>query len=220
MRYYSKSEKQIIELMLELHNKHQLNCATNILFDINGIYGINSNFHIFIKSETEAQLAIREEDFKNQSKLKYFHMEIVRQLYEYVLLIEHLESNQYIVVSPEKIQPEKTWDGYIVFDVLDPNLQNKIVRYFSCMYVPTRKLELLKKYKYQDLETYNFNRQFKITTLIASISAFMAIVSAILSIFSFNSTQNIHIINKELKVESTVKSIPEQKFYFSENIDK
>jgi hypothetical protein len=158
--------------MLELHNKHQLNCATNILFDINGIYGINSNFHIFIKSETEAQLAIREEDFKNQSKLKYFHMEIVRQLY------------------------------------------------FSCMYDPTRKLELLKKYKYQDLETYNFNRQFKITTLIASISAFMAIVSAILSIFSFNSTQNIHIINKELKVESTVKSIPEQKFYFSENIDK
>jgi hypothetical protein len=220
MRYYSKFEKKLIELMIKLHDDHQYNCATNILFDINGIYGLTPGFQIIIRSENEAQLAIESEKYKDLSNLKWFHMEIVRQLYEFVLLIDHLSSNQYIVLSPQKKQFEKPWEGYIVFDVLDVNLQKKLAEYFSCMFVPTRKLDLLKKYKYQNLETYNFNRQFKITTLVASISAFISIVSAAISIANLNTTQNIEIKNREIKIEGIIKSMPEQKLYYYGNINK
>ena len=148
-------------------------------------------------------------------------MEMVSQLYEFVSLIDNLTNNQYIILSPQKDkQFEKPLEGYTAFDVLDINLQKKLAEYFSCIFVPTRKLKLLKMYKYQDLETYNLNRQFKITTMVASISAIISIVSAAISIANLNTTQNIEIKNQEIKVEGAIKSMPEQKLYYYGNINK
>jgi hypothetical protein len=203
--------------MLQLHENHLYNCANNILFDIDGIYGLNPGYRLFMVSENKADLAIETEKFKDQSKLKYFHMEIVRQLYEFVLLINHLVENQYIALSPTKTQFENLWEGYISFEVLDSYLQKKLYDYFTCMFVPTRKLSLLKKYKFQDLETYNLNRQFKTTAFIAGISAFASIAAAIISFISLQSVQDININNKALQVEAVIKTMPEVKQNYYNN---
>ena len=203
MRKFSKFEKKVINKILDLHSKHQTNCAYNVFFDLNGensapsLYGLTPGFDLRFNGTTY-ELFI-DSSVHSQSDFQKIFFGLITDFYEFVFLMDYLVNNCYIALAETKQSASKSHNGYISTDFLDTNLQKQITKYFSCYFYPTNKLYDMVEHDFLDLEGQEKHeeelkqkklefkqmklektqiRQYKITTVIA-IASLISSVAAI-----------------------------------------
>ena len=71
MRKFSDFEKKVLDLIIKLFNNNQTVCAENILFDLEGIFGlsITCGFHVINRND-ELELVYNSQRFNTQEDFK------------------------------------------------------------------------------------------------------------------------------------------------------
>lgn len=202
MKFYSDNEKKIINKILDLASKHQTNCASNVFFDIkDSLYGLNPGFN-YVFQNRMIEIIYDTKKYNTSSKLNFFHFETLSILTEFSLLIDFLIENDYLALCTTENCEYPIPENYMSIGVMDHNLKVKITKYFSCLFIPTSKLRLLQKYKFQDLESFFARKQLKITNILALSSLIISLFSVFISIINIFTTQDIKITNEVLEVSA------------------
>lgn len=106
MRKFSKFEKKVINKILDLHSKHQTNCAYNVFFDLNGensapsLYGLTPGFDLRFNGTTY-ELFI-DSSVHSQSDFQKIFFGLITDFYEFVFLMDYLVNNCYIALAETK----------------------------------------------------------------------------------------------------------------------
>ncbi len=224
MKAYTILEKKIITNILEFHTNSKHNVFSNLLFDINGIFSMATNFYFIIEKNKKVTLKISKEyhDAKiEKDGIRYINEFINRistELIYTISLLDYLSENNYLLItkksndsfalglqSPQRI--------YINFSDLDEYLSIKLSEYSDSYFFPLPKLYNLKENNFQDLETLhkelekknsNLTKWFSILSII--ISLFSLSISGYIGYRQISGTQKIEITNDKLKVDVKVEN--------------
>ncbi len=153
MKKFSDFEKTVLQSIISLFNKNQTVCAENILFDMNGIFGLSMQcgFHV-ICQRGELKLVFNSKQYTKQEDLNELFYEKISKLYEYYLLMKYLEDNEYIILAEADTCADRDDICDTITDFIKPSLSNKLKPYFTSLYYPTSKLYDMVEHDYLDLE--------------------------------------------------------------------
>lgn len=160
MRKFSDFEKKVLDLIIKLFNNNQTVCAENILFDLEGIFGlsITCGFHVINRND-ELELVYNSQRFSTQEDFKNLFYDKIAKLYEYYLLMKYLEENEYIFLAEADLCVKQDDICDTTTDFIKPSLSKKLKPYFSSYYYPTSKLYNMVENDYLDLEAQKIRKE-------------------------------------------------------------
>lgn len=193
---FSDIEKQVINLLLEYHDKLQYNCLYNIFFDFKGLIGTPTEIIMKHSEKDKTELYFRDILHKQPDELRALQLDICEKILSTVELIDRLISEKFIalVKNSNPVDHDSGDPSYVAFNILDEKMQARIYELSNGYFIPYRKLYVLKERQYQTEEDRKENRAFRLNIAVLMSSAILTVATIINMCF----VTKVKIVNDEI----------------------
>jgi hypothetical protein len=94
MRVFTPMEKKVVQLILKYHDEQLTNCLYNILFDIDSVFGLRTDFYLNFDKKDTVGFFVYEDIFKqmdgNNRAMNEYFSKIILTIASLIDFIEYL----------------------------------------------------------------------------------------------------------------------------------
>lgn len=212
-KYFSEFDIHIMNKIVDIRNKSQLNILANIVDDF---FDLSGKYFLSFTTENICEMKI-EQYFFNELSSKYgvqglhiFIQEIEEYLFKLVLIINYLLENKFVIQKEINnnfdLGSDNSSSGstYILYQNFSSDLKQALYNLSNKVFIPTNSLLILHKNKFKTESDLKFESDIKNTRLsmiFNSVTILISIAAIIITIISSNQDSVVTIKSGDLTTD-------------------